>query len=50
MKYVIYVLVAALIIWAVWYLVKSIRRQIKGDCGCGCGKDCRNCGRKEKDK
>ena len=48
MKYVIYVLVAALIVWAVWYLVKSIRRQIKGDCGCG--KDCRNCGRKEKDK
>ena len=36
MKYLIYIAVAALILWAVVYLVRHIRRQMKGDCG-SCG-------------
>ncbi|MBS6215617.1 MAG: FeoB-associated Cys-rich membrane protein [Clostridiales bacterium] len=45
MKYIIYGAVAALAVWAVWYVVRQIGRQIrgKGGCGCGCsacGKDC----------
>lgn len=47
MKYLIYIAVAALILWAVVYLVRHIRRQMKGDCGsCGgaCGGDCSSCG------
>ena len=43
MKYVIYLAVAALIGWSVWYLVRCVRRQLRGDCGCGCGKDCKSC-------
>ncbi len=43
MKYVIYALVAALSVWAVWYLVKAVRRQLGGGCGCGCGGDCGRC-------
>lgn len=43
MKYVIYALVAALSVWAVCYLVKAVRRQLKGGCGCGCGGDCARC-------
>ena len=47
MKYLIYIAVAALILWAGVYLVRHIRRQMKGDCGsCGgaCGGDCSGCG------
>ena len=43
MKYAIYLAVAGLVCWSVWYLIRHIRRQMKGDCGCGCGKDCRSC-------
>ncbi len=45
MKYVIYALVAALSVWAVCYLVKAVRRQLTGGCGCGggCGGDCGKC-------
>ena len=39
MKYVIYALVAALAVWAVWYLARTIRRQLKGQCS-GCSGDC----------
>ena len=47
MKYVIYLAVAVLILWAVIYLARHIRRQMKGDCGCcggGCSGDCSSCG------
>lgn len=45
MKYVIYAAIALLVVWAVVYLVRHIRRQLKGDCGCGQGADCPgNCG------
>ena len=47
MKYIVYALAAALAVVAVWYLVRTIRRQLKGDCGCGCGKDCGSCGKRE---
>ena len=43
MKYIIYGAVAALTVWAVWYVVRQISRQIRGKGGCGCsscGKDC----------
>lgn len=49
MKYVIYLAIAALAVWAVVYLVRHIRRQLRGDCGCGggagCGGDCSACGK-----
>lgn len=45
MKYVIYALVAALAVWAVWYLARTIRRQLKGQC-IGCSGDCSRCGKK----
>ena len=48
MKYVIYAGVALLILWAVIYLARQIRRQLRGECGCGgscSGKcDCCSCG------
>ena len=46
MKYVIYAAVALLILWAVVYLVRHVRRQLRGECGCGgsCGGDCAACG------
>ena len=38
MKYFIYLAVAGLTVWAVWYLVRQVRRQLRGGgCGCGCG-------------
>lgn len=43
MKYIIYIGVAALICWSVWYLIRRIGRQWKGECGCECGKDCTTC-------
>ncbi len=42
MKYLIYLLIAALTLWSVQYLVKAVRRQLRG--GCGCGGDCGSCG------
>lgn len=50
MKYIIYAAVAALAVWAVVYLVRHVRRQLKGDCGCsggGCSGDCSCCGKKK---
>ena len=47
MKYVIYAAVALLILWAAVYLVRHIRRQLRGECGCcggGCSGDCTSCG------
>ena len=41
LKYIIYALVAVLVIWAVWYLIRSGRRQLRGQCGCG--GDCTGC-------
>lgn len=41
MKYLIYILIAALVAWAVWYLARSLRRQLRGECSCG--GDCRSC-------
>lgn len=46
MKYFIYIAVALLIVWAVYYVVKSVRRQMKGDCsscGGGCNGNCSGC-------
>ena len=39
MKYIIYAGVALLILWAVVYLVRHVRRQLRGEYGCGgdCG-------------
>ena len=39
MKYVIYAAVALLVLWAVVYLARHVRRQLRGECGCGgsCG-------------
>lgn len=47
MKYLIYLAIAALVVWAVIYLVRHVRRQLKGDCGCAgaCGGDCNACGK-----
>ena len=45
MKYVIYALVAALEVCAVWYVVRTIRRQLRGQCS-GCSGDCSRCGKK----
>ncbi|MCI6256799.1 MAG: FeoB-associated Cys-rich membrane protein [Clostridiales bacterium] len=44
MKYVIYLAVAALVVWSVWYVARHIRRQLRGDCGCGCSGGCECCG------
>ena len=42
MKYVIYALVILLAVWSVWYVCRSVRRQLRGDCGCG--GNCSACG------
>ncbi|NLF35397.1 MAG: FeoB-associated Cys-rich membrane protein [Clostridiales bacterium] len=51
MRYVIYAAVAALVLWSVWYLIRHLRRQIRGG---GCCGDCDRCGTSgtctEKDK
>ena len=46
MKYIIYAAVALLVLRAVVYLVRHVRRQLRGECGCGgsCGGDCGSCG------
>jgi hypothetical protein len=51
-KYFIYIAVAVLILWSVYYVVRAIRRQLKGQGGCdgacgSCSKDCP--GRKPKE-
>ncbi len=46
MKYIIYAIVVALVIWAVWYLTRTIRRQLKGGCD-HCTGDCARCGKKK---
>lgn len=46
MDIVIYLAVAALVVWSVWYVARHILRQIRGkgcdgncaSCGCGCKK------------
>ena len=47
MKYIIYLAVAGLTVWAVWYLIRQVRRQLRGGgCGCGCGgSSCSACGK-----
>ncbi|MEG0764744.1 MAG: FeoB-associated Cys-rich membrane protein [Pseudoflavonifractor sp.] len=42
MKYIIYAAVAVLILWAVVYLIRNIRRQLRGKCS-ACGGDCSHC-------
>lgn len=37
MKYIIYIGVAALIIWAAAYLIYRFHQQLKGKRGCDCG-------------
>lgn len=53
MKYVIYCLIAALIAWSVYYLIRRIYRMIRGGGGCdgccgSCPRDCPARDRKEK--
>ena len=44
MKYLIYLVIAALVVWAVAYLTRHIRRQMKGDCGsCSSSGSCSGC-------
>ncbi|HCO62420.1 MAG TPA: FeoB-associated Cys-rich membrane protein [Clostridiales bacterium] len=50
MKYVIYLLLAALAVWSVWYLARAIRRQVRGECNCGCSGGCGSCGGCHQDK
>lgn len=42
LKYVVYLLVAVLICWSVFYLIRHVRKQLKGDCG-SCGGSCGSC-------
>ena len=47
MKYIISAAGAALSLGAVVCLVRHVRRQLRGECGCGggsCGGDCTSCG------
>ena len=44
MKYIVYALIVLLVCWSVWYVLKTVRRQVKGDCGCGCSGGCAGCG------
>lgn len=47
MKYIIYLAIAALAVWAVVFLIRHIRRQLQGECVCGvsCSGDCVSCGK-----
>ena len=46
MKYVIYVGIAVLAVWALFYLIRHIQSQIRGDCGGGgCTGNCTSCGK-----
>lgn len=42
MKYIIYLAAALLIVWSVWYVARTVRRQLKG--GCGREGGCESCG------
>ena len=47
MKYVIYVGIAVLVVWALFYLIRHIQSQIRGDRGCGgCTENCASCGKR----
>ena len=37
MKYLVYALTAALILWSLWYLGRRIARRARGKCSCSCG-------------
>ena len=41
LKYIIYALVAALAVWAVWYRIRTVRRPLRE--GCGGGGECHGC-------
>lgn len=46
MKYIIYVAVAVLVLWSVWYVLRHVYRQFKGRCSCdgncaSCGNTCK---------
>ena len=46
MKYVIYIGVAVLILWAAAYLIYRFHQRLRGKRGCGCGGcsgDCAHC-------
>ena len=47
MKYVVYLLVAAVIAWAVVTVVRHVKRTFSGE---GCGGDCQGCRRDCKSK
>lgn len=42
LKYLIGAGVFLLILWSVIYLIRHVRRQLRGDCG-SCGGDCGSC-------
>mgnify|MGYP004464208309 CR=1 FL=1 len=44
LKYLVYALTAALILWSLWYLGRRIARRARGKCSCGCG-GCPGCGK-----
>lgn len=48
MKYIIYLAVGVLAVWAVWYVIRHVRRQLRGECGCGgdCAGNCCACKKK----
>ena len=45
MKYIIYLAVGVLAVWALWYVIRHVRRQLRGECGCGggCAGNCCAC-------
>ena len=47
MALLIYAAVALLVVWSAAYLIRHVRRQLQGGCGCGpgCGGDCFACRR-----
>ena len=51
-KYIIYLAAALLILWSVFYLIRAIRRQLRGQGGCdgACGSCSRSCQRRKSDK
>lgn len=53
MKYMIYLAIAVLVVWSVWYLLRHVKRQLHGDCGScggGCDGNCGSCGKSCKHK
>lgn len=45
MKYIIYLAVGVLAVWAVWYVIHHVRCQLRGECGCegDCAGNCCAC-------